>query len=44
MTPGLQPYTDETVERLAKEGVKKTDAGGAGLLGRLPGDAGRTRG
>ena len=39
----LRPYTDQTVEALAKRGVKSAGHGRAGLHRRLPGDAGRTR-
>src|SRR5213082_396304 len=38
----LQPYTDKTIEQLAKDGVRRI-AVDAGLCGRLPGDAGRNR-
>ena len=39
----LEPATDRTVKRLAKEGVKSMAVVTPGLLGRLPGDAGGDR-
>ena len=39
----LQPYTDKTVEKLAKHGVQAHRRGHARLLRRLPGDAGGDR-
>ena len=41
--PWLQPYTDETVKRLAAEGVKRLALVAPGFLRRLPGDAGGAR-
>ena len=40
----LQPYTDMTVKALAERGVKNLAVDHAGLLRRLPGDAGGDRG
>ncbi len=39
----LQPYTDKTMERLGERGRAPDRGGDAGLLGRLPGDAGGDR-
>ena len=39
----LQPYTDKTIEQLAKDGVQPHRRRDARLLRRLPGDAGRDR-
>ena len=41
--PWLQPYTDETVKRLAARGREAARARRARLLRRLPGDAGGAR-
>ncbi len=39
----LQPYTDKTVAKLAKDGVQASGCHHARLFGRLPGNAGRDR-
>jgi len=39
----LQPYTDKTIEQLAKDGVRRIAVGDSRVFGRLPGNAGRNR-
>ena len=39
----LQPYTDKTIEQLAKDGVRRIAVVTPGFLRRLPGDAGGDR-